>query len=112
MTKNAYSFDYKVPQEQIVQILDNLETYITIQVNCVGHIQNGEPKVKITGLAFIDHDIVYLKDNLATVGAIQAQSITEFNNRFNNAKPIEMNVVQMAEEYSITNLTPQQKHLN
>lgn len=112
MTKQAFSFDYKVPQEQITKILTGIEVHTTIKVNCTGHLENGVPKVKITGLDFIDEDIVYIKDNCTTVRAIQEKAIVEYNNRFNNALPVDINVVQLAEEYSILNIDPKNQHLN
>ena len=112
MSKHTFSFDYKVPQDQITKILTGIEVHTTIKVDCIGHLENNEPKVKITGLHFIDEDMVYIKNNCVTIRAIEEQSIVEFNNRFNNAFPVDLTVVQMAEEYSILNIDPKKQHLN
>ena len=112
MPHRIFSFTYHVPKHLTATIYTKCTTNVTVVVDCIGFINNNETRALVTGLHFTDMDIAYIINNIELGKAIRIQAVTEYNNRFSNAREINMDVVQMAEDFIVTNINDDVKNLN
>lgn len=111
MKKLLFEFDFTIPQSVMFKPTTGITIKVIIKVSVSGEVINGNPTVKITGFTVTDRDFQFVEDNYKLYKYMGAAAMDEYKRLHNNARPIKMTAVQLA-EYGIVNIHPTQKHLN